>query len=207
MKNYEKYADKIKRYSDSQVLCDEIKIPFILEPIGKSCARDIDCDTCQTLTTLWLLEEYEEPKEPEEPEIDWSKVKVDTPILVRDAENTEWLKKHFAKYEDGIVYVWNLGRTSWSAPNNKSVSAWQYAKLIEDETESGVDWSEVEVDTPILVRDNEDTESATVVWLKRYFAEYKDGLVYAWTNGRTSWNEDEMYGWQYAKLAESEETK
>ena len=207
MKNYEKYADEIKRYSDSQVLCDEIKIPFILEPIGKSCARDIDCDTCQTLTTLWLLEEYEEPKEPEEPEIDWSKVKVDTPILVRDAENTEWLKKHFAKYEDGIVYVWNLGRTSWSAPNNKSVSAWQYAKLIEDETESGVDWSEVEVDTPILVRDNEDTESATVVWLKRYFAEYKDGLVYAWTNGRTSWNEDEMYGWQYAKLAEDEETK
>ena len=207
MKNYEKYADEIKRYSDSQVLCDEIKIPFILEPIGKSCARDIDCDTCQTLTTLWLLEEYEEPKEPEEPEIDWSKVKVDTPILVRDAENTEWLKKHFAKYEDGIVYVWNLGRTSWSAPNNKSVSAWQYAKLIEDETESGVDWSEVEVDTPILVRDNEDTESATVVWLKRYFAEYKDGLVYAWTNGRTSWNEDEMYGWHYAKLAESEETK
>ena len=207
MKNYEKYADEIKRYSDSQVLCDEIKIPFILEPIGKSCARDIDCDTCQTLTTLWLLEEYEEPKEPEEPEIDWSKVEVDTPILVRDAENTEWLKKHFAKYEDGIVYVWNLGRTSWSAPNNKSVSAWQYAKLIEDETESGVDWSEVEVDTPILVRDNEDTESATVVWLKRYFAEYKDGLVYAWTNGRTSWNEDEMYGWQYAKLAEDEETK
>ena len=207
MKNYEKYADEIKRYSDSQVLCDEIKIPFILEPIGKSCARDIDCDTCQTLTTLWLLEEYEEPKEPEEPEIDWSKVKVDTPVLVRDSENTEWLKKYFAKYEDGIVYVWNLGRTSWSAPNNKSVSAWQYAKLIEDETESGVDWSEVEVDTPILVRDNEDTESATVVWLKRYFAEYKDGLVYAWTNGRTSWNEDEMYGWQYAKLAESEETK
>ena len=207
MKNYEKYEDEIKRYSDSQVLCDEIKIPFILEPIGKSCARDIDCDTCQTLTTLWLLEEYEEPKEPEEPEIDWSKVKVDTPILVRDAENTEWLKKHFAKYEDGIVYVWNLGRTSWSAPNNKSVSAWQYAKLIEDETESGVDWSEVEVDTPILVRDNEDTESATVVWLKRYFAEYKDGLVYAWTNGRTSWNEDEMYGWQYAKLAESEDSK
>ena len=207
MKNYEKYADKIKRYSDSQVLCDEIKIPFILEPIGKSCARDIDCDTCQTLTTLWLLEEYEEPKEPEEPEIDWSKVKVDTPVLVRDSENTEWLKKYFAKYEDGIVYVWNLGRTSWSAPNNKSVSAWQYAKLIEDETESGVDWSEVEVDTPILVRDNEDTESATVVWLKRYFAEYKDGLVYAWTNGRTSWNEDEMYGWQYAKLAEDEETK
>ena len=133
MKNYEKYADEIKRYSDLQVLCDKIKIPFILEPIGKSCTRDIDCDTCQILTMLWLLEEYEEPKEPE---IDWSKVKVDTPILVRDYE---------------------------------------------------------------------DTESATVVWLKRYFAEYKDGLVYTWINGRTSWNEDCTKGWKYAIFAEDEE--
>ena len=77
----------------------------------------------------------------------------------------------------------------------------------EEPKEPEIDWSKGEVDTPILVRGNEDTESATVVWLKRYFAEYKDGLVYAWTNGRTSWNEDKMYGWNYAKLAEDEETK
>ena len=79
--------------------------------------------------------------------------------------------------------------------------------LLEEYEEPEVDWSKIKIDTPILVRDGEDTESATVVWLKRYFAEYKDGLVYAWTNGRTSWNEDEMYGWHYAKLAEGEETK
>ena len=199
MKNYEKYADEIKEYNGDSICSDFIE-PYILKSINAKCINT-SCPKCHLYRTIWLLEEYEEPK------IDWNKIEVDTPILVRDAENTEWLKKHFAKYEDGIVYVWNLGRTSWSAPNNKSVSAWQYAKLIEDETESGVDWSEVEVDTPILVRDNEDTESATVVWLKRYFAEYKDGLVYAWTNGRTSWNEDEMYGWQYAKLAESEDSK
>ena len=77
--------------------------------------------------------------------------------------------------------------------------------LLEEYEEPEIDWSKVKVDTPILVRDNEDTESATVVWLKRYFAEYKDGLVYAWTNGRTSWNEDKMHGWNYAKLAEDEE--
>lgn len=195
MKNYEKYADEIKGYKGLN-FCEEFVIPHILK--SNNCTY-LTCSDCGRRQMLWFVEEYEEP------EVDWGKVEVDTPVLVRDSENTEWLKKHFAKYEDGIVYVWNLGRTSWSAPNNKSVSAWQYAKLIEDETESGVDWSEVEVDTPILVRDNEDTESATVVWLKRYFAEYKDGLVYAWTNGRTSWNEDEMYGWQYAKLAESEE--
>lgn len=197
MKNYEKYAEEIKNYNGNN-FCNDFVIPVI----RKGCECLGSCEQCRMLQTLWLMEEYEEPKEPE---IDWSTVAVDTPILVRDSENTEWLKKHFAKYENGIVYVWNLGRTSWSAPNNKSVSAWQYAKLIEDEKEPEVDWSKVKVDTPILVRNHEDTESTTVVWVKRYFAEYKDGLVYAWTNGRTSWNEDEMYGWQYAKLAENEE--
>ena len=127
MKNYEKYADEIKRYSDSQVLCDEIKIPFILKPIGKSCARDIDCDTCQTLTMLWLLEEYEEPKEPE---IDWSKVKVDTPILVRQGKNGRWLERHFAKYENGDVYAWVDGQTSWTGADKIK---WKYAKLAESE--------------------------------------------------------------------------
>ena len=77
--------------------------------------------------------------------------------------------------------------------------------LLEEYEEPQVDWSKVEVDTPILVRNYEDTESTAVVWLKRYFAEYKDGLVYTWTNGRTSWNEDCTNGWKYAKLAENEE--
>ena len=127
MKNYEKYADEIKRYSDSQVLCDKIKIPFILEPIGKSCARDIDCDTCQILTMLWLLEEYEEPKEPE---IDWSKVEVDTPILVKDGEDGKWIRRYFAKYENGVVYAWNGGCTSWS---EDVMTGWEHAKLAESE--------------------------------------------------------------------------
>ena len=79
--------------------------------------------------------------------------------------------------------------------------------FVEEYEEPEIDWSKVKVDTPILVRDYEDTESAMVVWLKRYFAEYKDGLVYTWINGRTSWNEDCTKGWKYAKLAENEELK
>ena len=126
MKNYEKYADKIKTYTNGSSYCEEIIIPNVLKPLGKSCV-DTSCDVCNALTILWLMEEYEEP------EVDWSKVEVDTPILVRDSENTEWLKKYFAKYENGYVYVWNLGRTSWTAPNDKSVSAWSYAKLAESE--------------------------------------------------------------------------
>ena len=262
MKNYEKYGRELKKYRGG-MFCDDYVKPDVLK-LKKDDECDHDCIRCLVLQIIWLMEEYEEP---EKPEVDWSKVKVDTPILVRQGKNGEWLERHFAKYENGDVYAWVDGQTSWTGADeikwkyaklaevdwNKIevdtpilvkdyedgewikryfakykdgkvyawnggrtgqtesyMTPWNYAKLSEDEEERKeleVDWSKVEVDTPILVRDNEDTESATVVWLKRYFAEYKDGLVYAWTNGRTSWNEDEMYGWKYAKLAESEETK
>ena len=125
MKNYEKYADEIKKCSDSQVLCDEIRIPFILKPTNKSCTNDIDCDTCQMLTMIWLLEDYEEPK------VDWSKVEVDTPILVRNSDIEIWERRHFAKFEDGKIYTWYGGRTSWSSDDR--IVDWKYAKLAESE--------------------------------------------------------------------------
>ena len=63
-----------------------------------------------------------------------------------------------------------------------------------------VDWSEVPVDTPILVKQWKDDK-----WEKRYFAYFKDGKVYAWLCGVTSWSDDGSCGttnWRYAKLAE-----
>ena len=47
-------------------------------------------------------------------------------------------------------------------------------------------------------------------WRKRYFAEYKDEVVYAWVNGKTSWSavdevDEDVTTWNYVKLAESEE--
>ena len=128
MKNYEKYADVIKTYNNGSLYCDDIIIPNVLKPLGKSC-MGTNCAVCNSLTTLWLLENYEEH------ETDWSKVEVDTPILVRTDEATPWVRRFFAKYEDGMVYVWNLGRTSWSATYDKDVSAWPYAKLAESEEE------------------------------------------------------------------------
>ena len=129
MKNYEKYEDEIRKYKGDR-FCTDFVIPYIL---GSKQKCDVtDCDACHMLQILWLLEEYEEP---EEPEVDWSKVEVDTPILVRTVEWAEWARRYFAKYEDGMVYVWNLGRTSWSATYDKDVSAWPYAKLAESEEE------------------------------------------------------------------------
>ena len=75
----------------------------------------------------WLDSEYIEPP------VDWSKVAVDTPILVRDSEEETWRKRHFAKYENGIVYAWGYGATSWSARGSGDISDWKMAKLAESE--------------------------------------------------------------------------
>ena len=122
MKNYEKYADEIKGYNGTHFCKDFIK-QYILK--SDDCIN-VGCARCKMLQMLWLLEEYEEP------ETDWSKVAVDTPILVRDYEDKEWLKRYFAKYEDGYVYAWGNGCTSWTADN---MYAWNYTKLAESEEE------------------------------------------------------------------------
>ena len=75
-----------------------------------------------------ILKPYEE-----EPEIDWYKVAVDTPILVKDSESeAAWKHRYFAKYVNGVVYTWMMGRTSWSADNDDDIFAWNIAKLAEE---------------------------------------------------------------------------
>ena len=63
--------------------------------------------------------------------VDWSKVPVDTPVLVRDFENMKWGKRHFAFFKDGKVYTWDGGVTSWTCVNPNCVMSWMYAKLAE----------------------------------------------------------------------------
>lgn len=190
MKNYEKYKDEIRRYNDYN-FCKDFVIPNILK--SDNC-RDIHCDACNMFQMIWLLEEYEEH---EEPKVDWSKVEVDTPILVREYEEQDWVKRHFAKYEDGLVYAWIDSCTSWTVLHDEEMSAWKYAKLAKNEEEPKIDWSKIKVDTPILVRDSEDSK-----WLERYFAKYEDGLVYAWLGENTSYTTCGAAKWKYAKLVE-----
>ena len=64
-----------------------------------------------------------------EDETDWSKVEVDTKVLVRDRPNDEWEKRYFAKYVDGKVYVFKEGKTSW---NSIGIEHWQETKLYEN---------------------------------------------------------------------------
>ena len=63
--------------------------------------------------------------------VDWSKVPVDTPILVKDDCDDKWEKAYFAKYEDEMICAWNNGRTSFSARNKNDTFIWDRAKLAE----------------------------------------------------------------------------
>lgn len=63
--------------------------------------------------------------------VDWSKVKVDTPILVKQYEQDEWEKRHFAYFKDGKVCAWLCGETSWSADYEGDTTDWNFAKLAE----------------------------------------------------------------------------
>lgn len=63
--------------------------------------------------------------------VDWSKVAVDTPILVKQNEQDEWEKRHFAYFKDERVYAWLCGATSWSADYEGDTTCWNLAKLAE----------------------------------------------------------------------------
>lgn len=63
--------------------------------------------------------------------VDWSKVAVDTPILVKQNEQDEWEKRHFAYFKDERVYAWLCGATSWSADYEGDTTDWNLTKLAE----------------------------------------------------------------------------
>jgi len=51
------------------------------------------------------------------------KFEVDDKVLVRDHESHLWKRSYFASYADGMYYVFNDGRTSFTTTN---VSSWKY---------------------------------------------------------------------------------
>ena len=68
--------------------------------------------------------------------------------------------------------------------------------ILEMEFEEVVDWSEVPVDTKVLVSNDGER------WDKAYFKQYKDGIFYCFSDGRTSWTSIFSKEYKYCKLAE-----
>ena len=63
------------------------------------------------------------------PPTDWSKVEVDTKVLVRDWDNSEWIHRHFAIYKNGRIHTWNNGRTSFTIRDKDDYVPYNQAKL------------------------------------------------------------------------------
>lgn len=130
MTNREKFVEQIL-----DIACDGDYVAVRKKDMKPDWCKNIECHECYFYNSTgdcydtrkeWCNSEYIEPP------IDWSKVPVDTPILVRDSQDEEWHRRHFAKFEDGIVYAWDDGRTSCSSLSDEVVD-WKYAKLAGDE--------------------------------------------------------------------------
>ena len=131
MKNKEKFAKEIVN-----IACSRYSIAFDKEankltackntPCGK-CAFYSSSSSCEDKCKEWCESEYVEQ------EVDWSKVPVDTPVLVRDSAPHIWKRRYFAYYKDGTVHTYSDGATSWSVDKNAVNPGWEYAKLANEE--------------------------------------------------------------------------
>lgn len=128
MTNREKFAEQIL-----DIACSGNRLAASKATLEPTACHKLACGDCLFNThgsyycgdnaDKWANSEYVEPP------VDWSKVAVDTPILVRNSANLEWIKRYFAKYENGSVYAWSYGATSWSSEGR--TVAWGLAKLPE----------------------------------------------------------------------------
>lgn len=132
MTNGEKYKDSIIKYikGDSENSGNGSYCAFIKSKI-LSCyelnCKGLDCHDCTAIQSLWLNEEYKEP------EVDWSKVAVDSPVLIRDCDTDCWTRRYFAEYRNGLIYIYRAGKTFWSADPTE-LECWDQVKLAIEET-------------------------------------------------------------------------
>lgn len=114
MKNKEYYIDELIDELMNGEACN------FIQRYDLGCMAD--CVTCEEHFMNWLEREHE----PIESKIDWSKVPLNTPILVRDNENDEWIHRTFACYnpESALPFIC-IGNISCCAVY------WRYGKLPE----------------------------------------------------------------------------
>lgn len=126
MTNYEKNKKLLDVYAAAKLSWGVDKYGKIFECYSNSCG---DCifnpnGICPQKRITWLQQEYKES------EVDWTKVEVDTPILVKSSENSDWMKRYFAGYMFGKVCAFNYGCKSECFID---ITCWNYAKLAESE--------------------------------------------------------------------------
>lgn len=126
MKNRERFKDElidVIMYETDEKL--EKFYNKYIEPFYKSGKYGLlTSKKLNILINLWLDEEYKEP------DVNWDTIPVDTPVLVKNYEEHDWHRRHFAKVVNGMVVTFKDGQSSWTSDG--CLINWAYAKLPED---------------------------------------------------------------------------
>ena len=123
MKNKEKYAKEIIEIAatgTSVAMCNGVL---------REC-RGLDCSQCDFCSDGECDEKIKEWAESEyiEYETDWSKVPVDTPVVIRGAvEDRRYFNKLLA---NGRLVLFQNGRTSWSTLGTFKTSAYSKSDVV-----------------------------------------------------------------------------
>lgn len=121
-------------------------------------------------------------------------------VLVKEKENKSFVIEGLdgiwtvVSKVDLIKWGFDLVNEEGESLTKKFVAS----NVLEMEFEEVINWSTVEIDTPIYVRNVEDMD-----WIPRHFAKYENCKVYAWMDGQTSHSVNdntEIFEWKYAKL-------
>ena len=204
MTNYEKYKDKIdKIWESGDIAC------FTKNGEIKPC-YEITCPECEfngeegcsLNSKKWLVSEYKDPAE----NVDWSKVPVDTPVLVKHHENDSWTKAYFAKVNSykGVCAFRN-GTTSWTNEEETFggekgcwLDVWEYVKLANPDDLKKSDFHQEKKD----YTDNELIDMMTANYVEKadddtYFnrENYKEFLVsvyWFWKANMNNFNKEKI---------------
>lgn len=128
----------MKNYSKVTAMEYLEKMKNILDELGRTGGKcnGILCSMCGLYgkKTGCKINDIDHPEEmikavmEYEPHIDWEHVPVDTKVLVRNREDDCWVKRHFAKYENGKIYVFVGGSDSFTGSYG-DIGTWKYTKL------------------------------------------------------------------------------
>lgn len=135
MKNKKKFK---KELYELLVNGDKLAVDSSGNPVSCDMITCNDCKLCPVIGFCpekrkeWLESEYVEP------EVDWSKVPIDTKVLVRDFEHDRWTPRYFAGVnKNGQFLVWVNGRTSFTVSpvdtNGVNTTVWNYIKLYKED--------------------------------------------------------------------------
>lgn len=137
MINKEKYKEKIFEIACQGSICACVKLNngiLKLQPCRntycKACIFYSEKVRCEEVFIKWLEEEATET--------DWSKVGMDTKILVSNDGKT-WICAHFANYNksEQLIGAWVFGKTSFTVSDKHNIEYYSYAKLYKGDENNG----------------------------------------------------------------------